>query len=183
MIGLILGPTAVGKTTITNELLKRGFKTVISTTTRLMREGETNHVDYHFVTEEEFVDGIEKNLFAEHDANFGKRYGIYKSEFEGKDGDIAVVVNYGGAVQLKETYPELKIFSLYTEDINILKARLSTRGNTQDLDERMDSVFKEIEKNNTIADYRINTDGELQEIVSKIHNIFLEEDALKIYKM
>jgi guanylate kinase len=54
MIITITGPTCSGKTTLENALVKRGAAKTVSHTTRSMRAGEVNGVDYHFVTEDEF---------------------------------------------------------------------------------------------------------------------------------
>ena len=59
----ILGKTGSGKTTIVNELVsKYGFNKIITYTTRPMRNGETNHKDYHFINNKDldkcFLDNI-----------------------------------------------------------------------------------------------------------------------------
>lgn len=56
----IMGKSATGKDTVYKELLKRrpDLKKIIPCTTRPIREGETDGVEYHFMTVEE----LEKNL-------------------------------------------------------------------------------------------------------------------------
>merc|ERR1711957_605972 len=66
---LICGPSGVGKGTVLKELFKKypeltGFS--VSYTNRLPRVGEKDGVDYNFVTEENFVEEIEKGNFLEH---------------------------------------------------------------------------------------------------------------------
>ena len=58
----IMGKSATGKDTVYKELLKRrpDLKKIIPCTTRPIREGETDGVEYHFMTVEE----LEKNLRA-----------------------------------------------------------------------------------------------------------------------
>ena len=53
---IIAGPSASGKTTLANYLEEIGFgKRLITDTTRMQREHETDGVDYNFVSEEEFA--------------------------------------------------------------------------------------------------------------------------------
>jgi len=72
---VIIGRSGSGKTTIVNELVKFGWNKVVTCTTRPMREGEVDGVDYHFVSEEEFDNMNHKGVFLEttsYDASFGK---------------------------------------------------------------------------------------------------------------
>ena len=56
MLLVISGPSGVGKGTLVKWLMSRDPSIVfsVSATTRAPREGEVNHRDYHFVTEEEY---------------------------------------------------------------------------------------------------------------------------------
>ena len=56
---VLSGPSGCGKGTMVGEILKRGDCAVsVSATTRSPREGEENHVHYHFLTREEFEQRI-----------------------------------------------------------------------------------------------------------------------------
>lgn len=67
----IIGKSCSGKSTLADELVRRGFATVVSHTTRGARPGEINGRDYHFVSMDEFADldandgFIETNYFSE----------------------------------------------------------------------------------------------------------------------
>ncbi|MEK9986724.1 MAG: guanylate kinase, partial [Opitutae bacterium] len=59
---LISGPAGSGKTTLCDRLLEEfasGLQRVITTTTRLPREGEVDGVDYHFLDEAEFLHKVD----------------------------------------------------------------------------------------------------------------------------
>ena len=85
--GLMLvlsSPSGAGKTTITREILDRD-KTLslsISATTRPMRPGETDGVDYFFVTPDEFERMVKAKEFLEHAKVFGHRYGTPRKPVE-----------------------------------------------------------------------------------------------------
>ena len=61
---VVSGPSGVGKSTITNKLRSDDrFWISISATTRKMRTGEVDGVDYHFVSDEKFDEMIKNNEF------------------------------------------------------------------------------------------------------------------------
>lgn len=76
MIVILVGESASGKTTLAKMLEgKAGFKRVITYTTRPMREGEQNGVDYNFIDKDSFNELVQDNFFAEHIYYRGWGYG------------------------------------------------------------------------------------------------------------
>lgn len=61
---IIVGKAGSGKDYLKNKFVARGFKRAISHTTRPMREGEVEGVDYEFISEAEFIGYI--HMFYEH---------------------------------------------------------------------------------------------------------------------
>ena len=78
MLLILLGKTCSGKTTIAKELeMKHGFHRIPTTTCRPMRKGEIQDIDYHFISEEEFLEKIENSFFIEYksyDTSSGRWY-------------------------------------------------------------------------------------------------------------
>lgn len=76
-IFVISGPSGAGKSTLINMLLNEfsGISTVVSHTTRNIRENEVNGQDYHFVSQIEFQKMIKLNQFIEYVECFGNWYG------------------------------------------------------------------------------------------------------------
>lgn len=72
---IISGPSGSGKSTLLNRLLaeESGLYFSISSTTRKIREGEKEGVNYYYISEEEFKKGIEEGSFLEW-ANVHKNY-------------------------------------------------------------------------------------------------------------
>jgi guanylate kinase len=82
---LFCGPSGSGKTTIVHHLLKTNpqLSFSISATTRPKRNNETNGIDYHFLSVEEFKMRISANEFIEWEEVYKDRfYGTLKSEIE-----------------------------------------------------------------------------------------------------
>ncbi|PWN51661.1 P-loop containing nucleoside triphosphate hydrolase protein, partial [Violaceomyces palustris] len=75
---VLSGPSGVGKSTLLKRLFQEfpdDFGFSVSHTTRQPRQGETRGESYHYVTEKEFLDLVDKGAFLEH-AKFGdNRYG------------------------------------------------------------------------------------------------------------
>ncbi len=108
--GLMLvlsSPSGAGKTTISRELLARdGDLTLsVSATTRPMRPGETEAVDYLFVDRARFDDMVAEGAFLEHATVFGHCYGTPRAAVEaalaaGKD--VLFDIDWQGAQQVAE---------------------------------------------------------------------------------
>ena len=65
---VITGPSGAGKGTLIKALVERVpvLEVAISATTRPRRPGESDGVEYHFLSESEFVAQIEQGAFLEH---------------------------------------------------------------------------------------------------------------------
>lgn len=65
MILVISGMSCAGKDTIQNYLIEKGYSAIVSSTTRPMRPGEVDGVNYHFKTVDEFKKMIDGNEMVE----------------------------------------------------------------------------------------------------------------------
>jgi guanylate kinase len=81
----------------------------ISYTTRAPRGTEQDGVDYHFVTDEQFTQMVEDDLFAEWARVHDHRYGTSRATIESSLGagrDLIFDIDWQGGVQLKRAYPD-----------------------------------------------------------------------------
>ena len=76
-IVVISGPSGVGKSTVISEVRNQRSNLTfsISYTTRQPRQGEENHVHYHFVDKETFESMIAQQAFLEYACYVGNYYG------------------------------------------------------------------------------------------------------------
>jgi len=74
---VLSGPSGAGKSSLINKIANDigDYYFSISTTTRQLREGEKEGVDYHFVSEEDFAKDIKEDNFLEHALVHGNYYG------------------------------------------------------------------------------------------------------------
>ncbi len=129
----ISAPSGAGKTSLVTKLVNRNpdIKVSISHTTRPMREGETNGIDYHFVDEIEFVAMLNDNAFLEHALVYGNYYGtseawVLDTLAAGKD--VILEIDWQGALQIHQRLDHgLAIFILPPSQQALLE-RLTQRG-------------------------------------------------------
>lgn len=106
---VILGESGSGKTTIANELSKRDIPQIITYTTRPMRDGEVDGKDYHFISEEEFIELNKDGFFAETATYNNWHYGSAKEDYD--DNLKSVILTPHGLRQVKKN--GLDIVSFY----------------------------------------------------------------------
>jgi len=106
---VISSPSGAGKTTLAHRLAEQErLEFSVSYTTRLPRSGETDGVDYKFITEDEFSSMVERNEFAEWAQVHGNRYGtavhtVNRALEDGKD--YLFDVDYQGGAQIRRQWP------------------------------------------------------------------------------
>ncbi|KAF5011193.1 hypothetical protein FDECE_2679 [Fusarium decemcellulare] len=131
---VICGPSGVGKGTLIKLLFSRHpetFTLSVSHTTRGPRAGETDGVEYHFVTKDAFKDLIAKDGFVEH-AQFGSNlYGTSKATIEEQTAKGKVVVldiEMLGVKQVKASSIDARYVFVAPPDNAELEKRLRGRG-------------------------------------------------------
>ena len=182
MIALI-GKTATGKDSIKKELLKLGYESVVTTTTRPMRHGEINGISYHFVEDDEFLDMQLNGELAEstfYNTAFGKwYYGCQKRDLENHEKKV-IILNPDGILNLLRTIDmsNWTIFFINCPE-EIIKERLNKRGdNQEEANRRLEADRRDFINIKRLCDYTIINDGkETPEQIAKKIKIFYERSA------
>lgn len=181
---VLTGPSGVGKTAVVLRLLELmpDAHRLVTCTTRSLREGEVDGVDYHFVSRETFEEMIRREEMLEWDEHYGNLYGIRKSDVErdlAGGGTTLLWIDTAGAKTLKEIWPEAVIIFLTAESIEVLEKRIRSRGDASeaDIQGRLDRLPAELAYAEQ-ADYRVeNPEGQLEATVAKIQGIIEQEMA------
>ncbi|WP_315508291.1 guanylate kinase [Campylobacter showae] len=165
---IISGPSGSGKSTLLNRLLKEenDLYFSISSTTRAPRQGETEGVNYYFISEDEFKKGIDADEFLEWACVHGNYYGtslkpVLKALEEGKIAIFDIDVQGFNIAKSKFAKNITSVF-ITTASKNELKSRLQNRGT--------DSA-------ETIEKRLINAVGEMEHILE--YDYFLVNDDLQ----
>lgn len=129
---VLSGPSGCGKGTMVAEILKRGDCVVsVSATTRAPREGEVDHVHYHFITREEFERRIAEDGFLEHAQYVGNYYGTPRKEVEemrAQGKHVILEIEVQGAFQIREKCPDAILVFTIPPTLDELRRRLHKRG-------------------------------------------------------
>jgi len=102
---VLSSPSGAGKSTIARKLLvdEPQLGMSVSATTRPIREGEVDGVDYHFVSLDEFRQMVANNEFLEWAHVFGHRYGTPRAQVDAmlaRGKDVLFDIDWQGAQQL-----------------------------------------------------------------------------------
>jgi guanylate kinase len=149
---VLSSPSGAGKTTIAHRLLQEDMEIAmsISVTTRPIRPGETDGLDYRFTDRAEFEAMIERDEFLEWAEVFGQLYGTPKAQIRAglKEGqDFLFDIDWQGTQQLYQRMETdvVRVF-LLPPSIEALEQRLRSRGTDSDevIQSRMDRARFEI---------------------------------------
>jgi len=130
---VLSGPSGAGKGTLRKKAFEslEGIVFSISCTTRPVREGERDGVDYRFISEEAFRDLLGRGKFLEHAFVHGHYYGTLREDVENALGqrlDIILEIDVQGAFQIREKMPESILIFVSPPSLDELERRLRERG-------------------------------------------------------
>jgi guanylate kinase len=148
---IVSAPSGAGKTTLVNALVKLlpNLCISVSYTTRQMRSGEQEGVDYHFVSHDEFKSLLKQGVFLEHAEVFGHFYGtsrIWVEEARQKGFDVILEIDWQGAKQVRMQLVETQSIFVLPLSLNILENRLQKRhtDNPMIIQERMQEAKEQM---------------------------------------
>ncbi|MFQ5478239.1 MAG: guanylate kinase [Candidatus Binatia bacterium] len=154
---ILSGPSGSGKTTVCARILTE-FSNIalsVSFTTRKLREGERDGVDYRFVDDGEFDRMVESDGFAEWAEVYGNRYGTSVESLESalREGqDLLLDIDVQGAAKIKQRYPQAVATFLLPPSLTELRRRLRRRATdaTATVEKRLATALSEIRR---LTDY------------------------------
>ncbi|XP_007906432.1 guanylate kinase isoform X1 [Callorhinchus milii] len=184
---VLSGPSGAGKSTLLKRLLQEfegmfGFS--VSHTTRNPRPGEEDGKDYHFVSREEMLRGIQAGEFIESAEFSGNIYGTSKAAVQAvqaKNQICILDVDMQGVKNIKKTELNPIYISIQPPSFEVLEKRLKDR-NTETLESlakrlseaklaiefsKEPGMFNEVIVNNVLADAYSKLKSVLTEEIEK----------------
>lgn len=177
---VLSGPSGVGKGTVRKALFDKDtdLQYSISMTTRNIRPGEKEAVDYFYRTKNEFEQMIHDNQLLEYAEYVGNYYGTprkYVEETLESGKDVFLEIEVQGALQVKRNFPEGVFVFLSPPSLEELKNRIVNRGTESDdlVANRLHAAKEEIELMDAY-DYVVVND-QVDKAVDKVQAIVKSE--------
>ena len=178
---VISAPSGAGKGTVIAELLKNDNKSrwlSVSATSRAMREGEKEGVNYYYITEDDFKEKIENDYFLEYTNYAGNFYGTPKEYIKKhlEQGiDVILEIEIEGATNIKKLIPEALFIFIMPPSLKTLIKRLKKRGTESNdkIIKRFHEAYKEI---NEVTKYNyVVVNDQIEDTVNTIEAIIKAE--------
>lgn len=177
---VLSGPSGVGKGTVREKLFEEETQLSysVSATTREMRPGEAEGIDYFYKSREAFETMIEQEELLEYAQYVENYYGTPKAYVEEqleKGQDVFLEIEVQGALQVKENFPEGVFIFLFPPSLEELKNRIMNRG-TESSDlvmNRLKEAKKEIDMMSAYDYVVVNDD--VNQAVDKVKSIITSE--------
>ena len=179
---VISGPSGVGKDSVLQRMMERGFPFhfVVTATTRPKRESEVHGKDYLFVSKDEFARMIVENELIEYAVVYGDYKGIPKSQVRdalasGKD--VVMRIDVQGAETVRKLAPQALLIFITCEGEEELERRLRERKTETDdsLSLRIATARKELQRIESFDYVIVNHDFHLDDTVEKVRAIIAAE--------
>jgi len=182
LLVVISGPSGVGKDAAVQRMEELGYPVhfVVTATTRSRRPTEVDGVDYHFVSEQEFAEMLEKDELLEHALVYGQHKGIPKKQVRealesGKD--VIMRLDVQGAATIRHIVPQAVLIFLTASSEEELIRRLKARKTetSESLKRRIATAREEMKRLDEFDYVVANCDNRLNETVETIAAIITAE--------
>ena len=178
---VVSAPSGAGKDTVVKKLVERGkndYWISISATSRPIRKGDQEGVDYYFISKEEFKKRIKEGYFLEYTKYADNYYGTPKQHIKEnleKGKDVILIIEIEGAANVKEMLPESLLIFIMPPSIKELVRRLKKRG-TEDNDKLLKRFHKTYKEINEVTKYNyVVVNDNIEDAVDKIEAIIKAE--------
>jgi guanylate kinase len=183
LLFVVSAPSGTGKTTVVDRLVEvcPGLEKSRSYTSRARRSGETEGIDYNFISRPAFEAMVARDAFLEWAEVFGNLYGTSRDDTEARrtaGADVVLVIDVQGARQVRTRESDAIAVFILPPSPEVLEERLRRR--SQDPEEsilrRLATAREEVSAVEEY-DYVVVNDADLESCVEEIAAIVTAERA------
>ena len=178
IILIISGPSGVGKDAVLSRMreLHKDFHFIVTATTRMKRQGETEGKDYLFLSKPSFEKILEAGGFLEWAEVYGNLYGVPKEQVNqalASGLNVVIKIDVQGARTLKRIAPEALFLFLAPPSMESLSSRLRQRmtESTEAFAIRFSTAKNEMKESIWFDHTIVNEDGNIDSTVEKLREI------------
>ena len=182
----LIGYTSCGKSSVEKKLVKNGYRKLVSHTTRAIRVGEVNGIDYNFIDKDKFHSMAEKGEFAESRHYFtfeevdGEKkrsiwyYALSKQQIKDDSKPCVVVIDKNGAIELSKYVGAENLVMVYLEcSDEVLRNRSKLRGDySEEFERRLTSDKRSFKGIENMVHTTVNTEMELERVVESVKDVY-----------
>lgn len=173
---VVSGPSGSGKDTVVQRLidLHPDIEISISATSRPMRSGERDGVNYYYITKDAFEQRIANGEMLEHAQYCSNYYGTPKSEVDARIAaarTVILVIEVVGAANIKRAYPGATTIFVRPPSYIELEERLRGRG-TESEEAVQKRLARAVEEMDYAADYdEVVVNSNVDECAQEIYEL------------
>lgn len=164
---ILIGKSGSGKSSVAQELVERGYRKIITTTTRPPRDGEVNAKDYTFVDDETFDKFKAQGYFVEtreyNTVDGVWKYGSAVKSFENVTDKEVVILTpdaIGDVIPILRKNNKAYVVAYLKADDNVLRKRLYERGDeSEEIERRLKADDTDFRVADVWSDFNIPVDG------------------------
>ncbi len=182
LIVVLSGPSGVGKDAVLSRMKQLGspYHFTVTATSRTIRPGETDGVDYIFVSKETFSRMADADGLLESANVYGNMYGIPRNQVTKAleaGQDVVVKIDVQGAATIRKILPDALFIFLAAPEMSDVASRLKSRmtESPEALQRRLDTALKEMEEAPKFDFIVYNREGRIDDAAREIGSIIDRE--------
>ena len=182
LIVVLSGPSGVGKDAVLSRMKQLGspYHFTVTATSRTIRPGETDGVDYIFVSKETFSRMADADGLLESANIYGNMYGIPRDQVTKaleSGQDVVVKIDVQGAATIRKILPDALFIFLAAPEMSDVASRLKRRmtESPEALQRRLDTALKEMEEAPKFDFIVYNREGRIDDAAREIGSIIDRE--------
>jgi guanylate kinase len=182
LVVVLSGPSGVGKDAVLSRMRQLGapYHFTVTATTRAIRPGETDGVDYIFVSKETFGRMADADGFLESANVYGNMYGIPRDQVTKAleaGQDVVVRIDVQGSATIRRLLPDALFIFLAAPKMSDVASRLKRRmtESPEALERRLDTAKKEMEEAPKFDFVVYNREGQIDDAAREIGSVIDNE--------